>query len=767
MTATGRRYRVRITGIVQGVGFRPFLHRLAAERSLGGWAKNAGGAVVAEIEGDPEECAAFLRDIEEKAPDPAVLRRINVEEIGPVSAPADFKILPSDRQSGLERFLPVDIGICDECRSELADALDRRYEYPFINCCRCGPRYTIVRELPYDRERTSMRSFHLCLDCRCEYEFEEDRRYHAEPNACWECGPQYTFLDDEGQSAGRNALDAAVGALGAGRILAVKGVGGFHLVCDATAPEAVERLRLLKRRPKKPLAVMVANLEMARALGIVGDREAKLLQGDDRPILLARRAPAAGGEDRGPRPRLADISPGLNTIGLMLPYAAVQVLLLERLDRPLVYTSANTSGGALTAENTEARETLKKMADGWLLHDRRIANPCDDSVVRAAGEVTVTIRGGRGRAPHAVPVEGRYPAIIACGSDLKASVCLADRGWAHIGPHIGDLADATCAGRYEETIAKMSSLLRIEPRLAACDSHPDFISTDFARGLGLPLVEVQHHHAHIAAVMAERQLSGPVIGVAFDGLGWGDDGALWGGEWLVCDRSTYRRAAHLREIVLPGGDAPARYPWRTAVSHLRAIGLGPAEIAGLLPGLDPARTRAVIGQLEQGINTVRTSSVGRLFEAVAAVVLGEKVQSYEGRSASVLEALSGTVSGAYRFVLAEKGDSIEVDARRVWSELLADIEAGASKAEISSRFHQGLAVAIVDVASRLRERDGLEDVVLAGGVFVNSRLLTAAVRRLGKAGFTIHVPEKIAINDGGISLGQAVVAAERTRRRAI
>ena len=344
---------------------------------MGGWAKNAGGAVIAEIEGDPDECAAFLRDIEEKAPTPAVLRQINVEEIGTASAPADFKILPSDRQSGLERFLPVDIGICDRCRSELLEPLDRRYEYPFINCCRCGPRYSIIRELPYDRERTSMRLFHLCLDCRFEYEFEEDRRYHAEPNACWECGPQYTFVDDQGQSAGRDALDEAVEALGSGRILAVKGVGGFHLVCDATAPEAVEALRRRKHRPEKPLAVMVADIEMARTLGVIGDREAKLLQGADRPILLVNWARATGDAGASLRPRPADISPGLNTVGLMLPYAAIHILLLERLGRPLIYTSANTSGGGTPRHNflnIEAIGTYSRCANAAACSSDRSRN---------------------------------------------------------------------------------------------------------------------------------------------------------------------------------------------------------------------------------------------------------------------------------------------------------------------------------------------------------------------------------------------------------
>ncbi len=512
---------------------------------------------------------------------------------------------------------------------------------------------------------------------------------------------------------------------------------------------------------------MVADLEMAGTLGVIGVRERQVLQSADRPILLVQQAPVADGNDQGPRPFIGDISPGLNTVGLMLPYTAMQVLLLEKLARPLIYTSANAAGGALLAENTQARDSLKDMAEGWLMHDRNITNPCDDSVVRRAADVTITVRGGRGRTPHAVPVEGRYPAIIACGSDLKATICLADKEWAHIGPYIGDLSDTTCLQRYEETIAKMASLLKIEPQVAACDRHPDYISTDFARNLGLPLIEVQHHHAHIAAVMAERQLSRPVIGVAFDGLGWGDDGVLWGGEWLVCDRSGYRRAAHLQEVVLPGGDAPARYPWRSAVSHLRGIGLGSTEIARLLPGIEPERIGTVVKQLEQGVNTVRTSSAGRLFEAVAAVALTQTTQTYEGRAASVLEAISHNVSGAYTFEVVESGDSIEVDQGPMWTELVADQSAGASPAEISSRFHQGLAIAIVDVAIRLRERDGLEDVVLAGGVFVNARLLASAIRRLKKVGFNVHVPEKIAINDGGISLGQAVVAAEQTRLRGI
>jgi hydrogenase maturation protein HypF len=759
-----KRFKVRITGLVQGVGFRPFLYRLAAERELAGWAKNAGGEVLAEIEGPPEACRAFLRDIRDLAPAPSRLRDVEVVEVGPNRTGSDFAILPSDRGERLSRFIPVDIGICSSCRSELRDAGDRRHDYPFINCCHCGPRYSIIRDLPYDRERTSMSPFHFCIDCRFEYEHEADRRYHAEPNACWECGPHYTFLDSVGRVAGRRALEDAIHSIKSGGIVAVKGIGGFHLVCAADDENAISRLRNRKRRPDKPLAVMVADLAEAARLGEVGLEEAALLSGPERPVVLLRSRDAA-------KVAFNALSPGLDTIGVMLPYAPVHVLLFERLEKPLVYTSANRGGEALITDNEDALDRLRNIADAWLWHDREIVNSVDDSVVRSTASRQITIRAGRGKAPHFLRLPGRYRPILAAGADLKSSICLAAGGWAHVGPFVGDMEDAGCFERYRETVESMRRLLQIEPEVAVCDRHSDYVSTGYARSLGLPLVKVQHHHAHIAAVMAEHGLTGPVIGVAFDGAGWGDNDRIWGGEWLVCNRAEYQRAAHLKDIRIPGGDAAARQPWRSAFGHLQSIGLNVDFISGRLPGADPRTVALAAKQLDAGVNASWTSSCGRLFEAVAALALGETEQSYEGHAASLLEAAADAGPAApYAFALneaaaaedgASEDRSIIVDPAPMWSALLDDLTAGAPAGRISAGFHDGLAQAVRRVCEALRARHDITDVVLAGGVFVNAKLLQAAISELEAVGFTVYTPDNIPINDGGISLGQAAVAAAR------
>jgi len=747
-----KRLRIEVSGIVQGVGFRPHVHRLAARWRLAGWARNSGGALELEVQGAAESCVSFIEDLVKQAPSPARVHRLGVTEIRADGREEAFTIIESLMAGKLSRFIPVDIGICDACRRELLDERDRRHGYPFINCCACGPRYTIIEKLPYDRERTSMRSFHLCLDCDFEYANEIDRRFHAEPNACPQCGPKYTYMDSHGSATGSDAVIAAGKVLSEGKVLAVKGIGGFHLMCLATDFRPVDKIRTLKDRPDKPLAVMVSDESEAARLGELSAAEADLLRGPERPIvLLSRRAGA-----------LPDnVCAGAGTVGVMLPYAPIHLLLLEEARLPLVTTSANHSGAPIIVDNKEAAAELKGIADGWLLNDRAIVNGCDDSVVRHHAGRSITVRIGRGKAPAALRLPGVNRPILACGSDLKSTLCLAAGGWAHVSQYLGDLSDCDCLSRFRETAHRLSRLLDVVPELVACDSHPDYVSTAYARSLDLPLRRVQHHHAHIAAAMAEKEIKGPVIGVAFDGSGWGPDGHIWGGEWLLCDRRLAVRAAHLKEVPMPGGEAAIRQPWRMAVAYLTALGLGGPAIADIFPEIDAADIRLVAGQLAGGVNAPLTSSCGRLFDAVSSIVSGCRSQSYEGQAAAGLEALAFAArdEGAYPFSLTDVDGVTQVDYGEMFAALLEDKAAGAAPAAMAARFHLGLAEVIRSVSRRLRDKEGIETVVLAGGVFVNARLLTATAGRLEADGFSVITNENIPINDGGISLGQAAIVA--------
>ncbi|MDP1808773.1 MAG: carbamoyltransferase HypF, partial [Actinomycetota bacterium] len=523
-----KRLRIEVSGIVQGVGFRPHVHRLAARWRLAGWARNSGGALELEVQGAAESCVSFLEDLVKQAPAPAHVHRLGVTEIRADGQEEAFTIIDSRMASKQSRFIPVDIGICDACRRELLDGRDRRHHYPFTNCCACGPRYTIIERLPYDRERTSMRSFHLCLDCDFEYANEVDRRFHAEPNACPECGPQYTYVDRHGSMTGKAAVAAAAKSLVEGKVIGVKGIGGIHLTCLATDPRPVDKIRRLKDRPAKPLAVMVSDEKEAARLGRLSEAEADLLRGPERPIvLLGRRAGA-----------LADnVCPGVDTVGVLLPYAPIHVLLLNEARAPLVMTSANRGGAPIIIDNEAAATKIKGNADGLLLHDRRIVNGCDDSVVRHRSGRSITMRLGRGKAPAALRLPGDYRPILACGSDLKSTICVAAGGWAHVSQYLGDLSDPDCLGRFRETVDRLGRLLNIVPELVACDAHPDYAGTRWARRWnrrsGLPLTQVWHHHAHASGVAGEFPAIKNWLVFTWDGVGLGEDGTLWGGEALL------------------------------------------------------------------------------------------------------------------------------------------------------------------------------------------------------------------------------------------
>ncbi len=747
-----KRWRIEVTGHVQGVGFRPHVKRLARQWSLAGWTRNTGGAVELEVQGDSSACIGFVNELISGAPRPARIHLLDIKAMKIKRAEKVFTVLDSREKSDAQRFIPVDIGLCEDCRSELLDKSDRRHDYAFINCCQCGPRYTIIEDLPYDRERTSMRGFPVCLDCGFEYTNELDRRFHAEPNACAECGPKYTFTHSRSSIMSGSALSLTISALTDGKIVAIKGIGGFHLVCLANNSEAIDRMRLIKSRPHKPLGVMVADLNQASVVAKVDRHEAGLLSAPDRPIVLLQ----SRSSDLAP-----NISPGLSTIGLMLPYAPIHVQLFKELEEPLVMTSANKKGEPIIIGNEEVFCELESEIDACLHHDRSIVNGCDDSVVRRAAGQILTLRSGRGKAPKAVKLVGKYDPILACGADLKNTVCLAANGWAHVSQYLGDLAGVGCLERYKDTIERLGRLLDIEPKTVVCDAHPDYVSSLHAAGLGLQVQQVQHHHAHIVAALAEKGIDEPVIGVAFDGSGWGADGHIWGGEWLICDRRHMERRAHFKETVMPGSEAAVTHPWRMALSYLVGIGLDRHEIIDLFAHVDEWELELAYKQIVAGINTPTTSSCGRLFEAIASLVLGSCSQTYEGQVASQLETVAAAAneSGSYRFSLSEKADGLDVGYESMFAGLLSDKRVGVDTGTMAARFHNGLADVIRVVSERLRDERGINKVVLGGGVFVNAYLLTRAVEALETSGFQVITSEEVPLNDGGISLGQAAVVA--------
>ncbi len=751
MGTASRRWHVEVTGHVQGVGFRPFAKRLANQWQLAGWARNAGGFVELEVQGDLQACNGFVKELVVSLPRPAQIRCLDVKEIKIVLKDSAFSVLASRVDGDLQRFVPKDIGICEDCRQELLDITDRRFGYPFINCCHCGPRYTIINKLPYDRERTSMRKFPLCLDCSFEYATELDRRFHAEPNACAECGPQYIFNDNNSVVSGRSAVDSAILTLAEGKILAIKGIGGFHLAALANCSEAIARIRQIKSRPDKPLAVMVSDMSDALKLGKIDTGEAELLDGPDCPIVLLDKASF----DLAP-----NIAPGLTNIGVMKAYAPIHFLLLKEFDVPLVMTSANKGGSPIIINNNDALVKLKNEVDAFFSHNRSISNGCDDSVVRKVAGRTMALRLGRGRAPHALELKGEYSPILACGADLKNTFALAANGWAHISQHLGDLSDLDCFDRYQQTIKTLCGLLDIEPQKVACDLHPDYVSVSYAESLGVPVERVQHHHAHIASSLAEKGIHEPVIGVAFDGSGWGYDDRIWGGEWLICDLQHMERVAHLKEVSMPGSEAAIRFPWRMALSYLVDLQLEHDAIVELLGFISEDEINAVRKQISSGINMPLTSSCGRLFEAVSSLVLGCRSQSFEGQAASYLEsAVSSEEEGLYQFALAGRKGMIEVDYTQALTALIADKQVGTPPAVIAARFHNGLADVLATVSERLRAERGINKVVLGGGVFANAFLYTKAIDLLEGRGFQVVTAEEVPINDGGISFGQAAVVA--------
>ena len=715
-TLAVERLRLRVRGVVQGVGFRPFVHRLAQRHAISGFVLNDADGVVVEAEGEPGALAAFVSAITAEAPPLARVSSVDAVVCSPRHEPGFTIVVSENGGLGRTTLVAPDAATCDDCLRELFDPSDRRYRYPFVNCTNCGPRFTIVTSVPYDRARTTMAGFRLCAACRREYEDPGDRRFHAEPIACPDCGPRLTL-----------PLQEAVDLLRAGRIVAVKGLGGYHLACDATDQQAVARLRTRKLREEKPLAVMTA---APHELADLTAEEEALLRSAARPIvLMARRADA---------PIAPSVAAGSPWLGLMLPYTPLHHLLCHDVGVPLVMTSGNRSDEPIAIDDEDARRRLGGIADAFLSHDRPIHRRCEDSVVRAA----FPVRRSRGHAPGPLPLPiSATAAIVAAGAELKSTFCVARGPEAFLSPHLGDLDSEAAYLAFRTDLGLYLDMLGVEPAAIACDLHPDYLATKWAREQGLPLVEVQHHHAHAAACLAEHGATDEALAVVLDGTGMGTDGTLWGGELLRCDLVSYERVAHLEPVPMPGGEAAIREPWRMAAAYLERAGRPvPFE-----------RWPLVRESLK--VNAPLSSGAGRLFDAVAALLGVRKQVRYEGQAAIELEHLAGdTTTAPYACTI----DAGTIRGADLVAAAYDDLVAGRARAEIAAAFHEGVAAAF---AAACAEAEGPRTVVLSGGTCQNLRLVASLRRRLEQAGFRVLSHRLVPPNDGGVSYGQVAVAA--------
>jgi hydrogenase maturation protein HypF len=743
-----RRVAIRVEGVVQGVGFRPFVFRVAEELGLAGFVRNDTRGVLIEAEGDPEAIAELLVRLRHQPPPLSRVERTAVSDRATTGV-SGFVIVDSDRAGTADALVSADGATCADCLREQRDPADRRYRYPFINCTNCGPRFTIVRGVPYDRPLTTMSGFTMCAACRHEYEDPRDRRFHAQPNACPACGPQARLLARV-DVAGDDAVARTAALLRAGAIVAVKGLGGYHLACRADDPRAVAALRARKHREDRPFAVMADSVARAQQLVLLGERDLQLLQSVARPIVLGRRRIAAPVADA--------VAPGLQELGVMLPYTPLHQLLLDDLRLPIVLTSGNLSDEPIAYTEADAHGRLATGADAFLVHDRPIQMRTDDSVVRVVAGRATTLRRSRGYVPDPLdlPVPVAEP-TLACGAQLKNTFCLARGSRAWVSHHIGDLDEARTRESYTSGIAHFERLFAVTPTLVAHDLHPDYASTAYAlEREGVRTVGVQHHHAHLAACLAEHGETGTAVGAIYDGSGYGSDGTVWGGEILVGDLRGFTRAGHLWPVRLPGGDHAARQPWRMAASWM--IAAGPRHAPDELHSRIPHEQWELVGQMvRRGFSAPVTTSMGRLFDAAAALCGLRTRCTYEGQAAIELEARADVAhKGAYAMPV---GDDLVLDARPVIRALLGDVESGVDVALISARLHRALAEATATACARAAEGAGTSLAVLSGGVFQNRLLLAWSIAACEQLGLRVLVPERLPVNDGGIAFGQAAVAA--------
>jgi hydrogenase maturation protein HypF len=765
LSANNRRVLIRVRGIVQGVGFRPFVYQLAHRHKLGGWVRNQSAGVEIEVAGPSGEIEEFVRSLSAKAPPLARVVEVEVSEqaFTPIAC---FHIVKSHAQQSRSTLISPDVCTCSDCIRELFNPLDRRYRYPFINCTNCGPRYTIIKDIPYDRDKTTMAGFSMCPACQAEYDDPMNRRFHAQPNACWECGPEVWLESPEGDRLAEcdRTIEEALFRLQDGAILAIKGLGGFHLAVLATDERAVSRLRSRKIREDKPFAVMFSGLDAIRRYCEVSAMEAELLQDLKRPIVLLKRRREQEGRAMAP-----SVAPRNRFLGTFLPYTPLHCLLFhESPYDALVMTSGNQSDEPIVMSNEEARERLKHIADFLLLHNRDIYMRCDDSVTRVLHGESRPLRRARGYVPVPVFLGESMPAVLGVGAELKNTICLTRGREAFLSQHIGDLENLETLHSFEHAIAHLERMLEIKPECIAHDLHPDYLSTQWAISHDhVPRLAVQHHHAHIASVMAEQKLAGPVLGLAMDGTGYGTDGTVWGGEILLVEADQFERLGHFRALPLPGGAKAIKEPWRMAVSFLWS--LDPKnlheEFKDLLDRWPEEKVRIVIQMLERNINTPLTSSCGRVFDAVSCLVGLRDTINYEGQAAIELEQAMEDDNGRYEGrVFKEQGQWI-LDPLPMIEQVVGDVRRGFSPGIVSARFHNGVVAMLSEVARLASEETGLRRIALSGGVFQNAYLFENVVNALAERGFEVYSHVEVPANDACIALGQAYVAAHWLMKR--
>jgi len=755
------RRKIQVSGLVQGVGFRPFVFRLAQEGNLAGSVMNNASGVTIEVQGRQEAIEEFITRLRAEAPPLSRIGDVSINEI-PCISDHEFSIIESRKGEAVHTLISPDVATCDDCLREMLDPADRRFHYPFINCTNCGPRYTIVRNIPYDRASTSMAQFQMCATCQAEYDDPRSRRFHAQPNACWECGPRLEFWSSADRMlAVCDPIAETIAALRAGQIVAIKGLGGFHLAADALNTTAVDLLRRRKHRADKPFAVMVPNLEAVEEFCEIGSAERAILSSLQRPIVLLRRRESCLIP--------AQVAPGVRELGVFLPYTPLHHLLFTKGGfKALIMTSGNMSEEPIAIDNDEARGRLRELADCFLMHNREILLRCDDSVVRASGSQVHQLRRSRGFVPVPVFLHKKIPAVLAVGGELKNTICLSSGSQAFLSQHLGDLENLAGYGFFAEVIEHLEKILEIQPSAIAHDLHPDYFSTKWALEQGLPLIGVQHHHAHIASCMAENHLDGRVVGFSLDGTGYGTDGAIWGGEVLVAGYEDFQRAAHLEYVPLPGGAAAIREPWRMALSYL-AHSFGHDYRAEELPFLKDidAKNRNLIFQIiERSINSPLTSSCGRLFDAVAAIIGIRQKVNYEGQAAIELEVAidNSSPQSGYPFELTQDGDGWIIGVDAMFHALIDDVRCSVEPGIVSARFHNGLVDVLANTADRVREQTGLDRVCFSGGTFNNLYLSQRLQKQLEQNGFTVWTQREVPCGDGGLSLGQAMIAAHRLRK---
>ncbi len=751
-----KRVEIAITGIVQGIGFRPFIYNLARKHLVRGWVLNNTSGVFIDAESEDRNLDQFIQEIPALAPPLARIESFSVTPLEPLGY-TSFEIRKSEEAE--ERFVLIspDVATCDPCLSELFSPLNFRHRYAFINCTLCGPRFTIIQDIPYDRPKTTMASFSMCPVCRKEYEDPSDRRFHAQPNACPACGPSLRLVDREGTEVPGDPIEETLRLVSKGSIIAIKGLGGFHLACDAKNPDAVACLRSRKFREDKPFAVMCRDMEEVRQHCEVKEEEEALLSGVERPIVILRRrtessiAPA--------------VAPYQDTLGVMLPYSPIHHLLLHGPLKALVMTSGNISDEPISYKNEEAFDRLSTIADYFLFHDREIHMRCDDSVTRIVERKPYILRRSRGYVPFPIKLPFPVEMILACGGELKNAFCLTRGPYALVSHHIGDLENLETLTSFEEGIAHFKRLFSIEPKAIAYDLHPDYLSTQYALSIqGIPKIGIQHHHAHVASAMAENGIEGDVIGVALDGTGYGLDGTIWGGEFIRANLSDFDRLAHLKPVPMPGGPAAIKEPWRMAMVYLsEAYGEKAEELKiDFIKRINIQKWNILKKSIEKHLATPLTSSMGRLFDAVSSLLSVRDKVNYEGQAAIELERIAEPLEeGRYEFHLPWNLWPMAIDVASVIKGVVRDLEESIPASRISARFHRTVARLIIETCESIRDHEKLNQVVLSGGVFQNVLLLSLVTGGLKKSGFQVHTHCLVPTNDGGISLGQAVIGHMR------